>query len=299
MDGTRISRLTALALGAALLASGSPLRADEQSTASPAPTSSPPSAPSQRLQLADVLGQPIFADEIEPDTDRRTQQHAQLAPDEFEAWLLQVRSERLAARIWPALVDRYCRQHNLEPTDAELDAFNGAINAKQQADRQRREKRLAEIAKALDDPTLDDAHRDALKDEQRRLDHTLHDERKFYEVLNVDEQKRLAAIRPQQERRIAREAVLAWKFNKSLYDAYGGRVVFRQAGSEPVEAYHKWLEDHEAQHNFTINDPSLRAKFWESYDATTGRSTVTTPDPFATPWWLLPPPDQEPSSTPQ
>ena len=34
-----------------------------------------------------------------------------------------------------------------------------------------------------------------------------------------------------------------WKMNKTLYEKYGGRVIFQQAGIEPIDAYRAYLKD--------------------------------------------------------
>lgn len=83
---------------------------------------------------------------------------------------------------------------------------------------------------------------------------------------------------------VGRMAVESWKFNKSLYEEFGGRVIFQQAGIEPLDAYRQWLRAEEAAGNFKINDPRWRKAFWEYYNPKYHRF-VTEPDPFALPLW--------------
>ncbi len=37
--------------------------------------------------------------------------------------------------------------------------------------------------------------------------------------------------------------VASWKMNKALFEKYGGRVIFQQAGIEPIDAYRRFLND--------------------------------------------------------
>jgi hypothetical protein len=67
------------------------------------------------------------------------------------------------------------------------------------------------------------------------------------------------------EKSIAEESVRNWKFNQSLYKKYGGRVAFQQAGPEPLDAYRRFLEEHEKRGTFTIFDPNLRQLFWDYF----------------------------------
>ena len=43
--------------------------------------------------------------------------------------------------------------------------------------------------------------------------------------------------------RISEQWVASWKMNKALYEKYGGRIIFQQAGIEPVDAYRAQLKD--------------------------------------------------------
>lgn len=45
------------------------------------------------------------------------------------------------------------------------------------------------------------------------------------------------------KRRISERWVASWKMNKALYGKYGGRIIFQQAGIEPIDAYRDYLRD--------------------------------------------------------
>jgi hypothetical protein len=47
------------------------------------------------------------------------------------------------------------------------------------------------------------------------------------------------------KRQIAQQFVKSWKINKALYAQYGGRVIFQQAGVEPLDAYRDFLKEQE------------------------------------------------------
>lgn len=50
--------------------------------------------------------------------------------------------------------------------------------------------------------------------------------------------------RLEQSRRESSEGwVASWKMNKALFKKYGGRVIFQQAGIEPIDAYRDYLKD--------------------------------------------------------
>jgi len=47
----------------------------------------------------------------------------------------------------------------------------------------------------------------------------------------------------QSERKSSERWVASWKMNKALFQKYGGRVIFQQAGIEPIDAYRDYLKD--------------------------------------------------------
>ena len=71
-------------------------------------------------------------------------------------------------------------------------------------------------------------------------------------------------------RAVARQFIQAFKVNQSLYAEYGGRVLFQQAGPEPIDAYRDFLRDEPAElragraeyadHKPVLDDFRTRAK---------------------------------------
>lgn len=64
---------------------------------------------------------------------------------------------------------------------------------------------------------------------------------------------------------IAAAFIRQWKINRALYQQYGGRIVFQQGGPEPLDAYHKFLDESAARGDFRITNPDLDAGFWRYY----------------------------------
>jgi hypothetical protein len=90
---------------------------------------------------------------------------------------------------------------------------------------------------------------------------------------------------------------MSFKISRSLYQEYGGRVVFQQAGPWPIDAYRSFLEERQEAGAFRILDPDLVAGFWE-YLADDTRHSFYPPDEaepaVSTPWWLQRPPGSLP-----
>jgi hypothetical protein len=59
--------------------------------------------------------------------------------------------------------------------------------------------------------------------------------------------------------------VKQWKVNQSLYRKFGGRIIFQQAGWEPIDAYRRLLEQYETQKSFVVHDAALHAAVYSYF----------------------------------
>ena len=73
-----------------------------------------------------------------------------------------------------------------------------------------------------------------------------------------------AEIRGMREN-MARAIITQWKINRELHREYGGRIIFQQAGPEPLDAYRIFLQEQEALGHFKILDPSFAQEFWHYF----------------------------------
>ncbi len=65
----------------------------------------------------------------------------------------------------------------------------------------------------------------------------------------------------QSRHRISEQWVARWKMNKALYEKYGGRIIFQQAGIEPIDAYRAQLQDIRDKGKLKILKPDYKAVF--------------------------------------
>jgi hypothetical protein len=82
--------------------------------------------------------------------------------------------------------------------------------------------------------------------------------------------------------------VLAWETNRRLYQRYGGRVIFQQAGPEPLDAYRAFLEERQAAGAFELLDDALAEEFWRYFtdeNMHTFYNAADAAEAFRTPWW--------------
>jgi hypothetical protein len=79
----------------------------------------------------------------------------------------------------------------------------------------------------------------------------------------LEERKRACEAMESPERFAAPFVLVSWKFERHLYDKFGGgRVLWQQSGLEAFDATRHWLESEERVGNFQITDPKLRTEFY-------------------------------------
>jgi len=202
------------------------------------------------LALYERLGAPV------PDDER-----VQLIASEKAAIAKMSRAEKrryrkdtLSSMIWRPLMARYVEEHNLKPTDGEINDAQAAFRRLMEPE--------DELSEDFDDESLSREQIEALRKQSEEL-----------------------------ESAMAESSVQLWKFNKALHAEYGGRIIFQQSDPfEPIGAYRGWFEEHERLGDFAIYDAKMRKNFWKYYqDNDRDRWAVSDPDPFRTPWWLMQP----------
>ena len=173
-----------------------------------------------------------------------------------------------------ALLRQFATDHGIEATEEELTAFTdwlAAANRRSLEGFKTQRAELAEALEAADDPL-------AREEIQERLD----------TVVYAIEASLEPPPDPDLVRPVAKGWVESWKIQKALFDRYGGRAHYQQAGVQPFDAVRKFLEEREAEGAFTILDDSYEEKFW-AYWRSDGHLFIPEEEAvelLATPMWL-------------
>lgn len=182
--------------------------------------------------------------------------------------------------IFSALLRHYAEQQKITVTDDEIATFVSHLNRAQEDLATNNQRELAEIEKQLANPALSSQQKTTLESQKQTLEKFQQSQQQLKSTPPAEADEFQAA-----QRRIAREFVGRWKVSKALYDQYGGRIIFQQAGPEPIDAYRDFLKAEQQSGNFKILDPKVEADFWRYF--TDDKMHVFSQDTtvFTTPWW--------------
>lgn len=199
--------------------------------------------------VAEILGKPVTLTDLDAGVAANLPKSA-TADDK-----LRHRKERLRGLVWSAVFDDYARQRRLEPTAAEIES-NIRSNARLRAQlHTEREQQRAALVEELKTPSLSTARRQQAQQHLNTLDSIrVFDAQREQELHDPERRK----MQQEAERQVAAHWVRGWKINQALYREFGGRIIFQQAGWEPIDAYRKLLDQYAAKKVFVVHDPALR-----------------------------------------
>ncbi len=195
------------------------------------------------------------------------------------------KKDKLNGLIFGVLLDRFAKANKIEPTEQELDDFVLKTEEREKQQRIKFAEDRKKLVAALEADNLTDRER---KDKESRLQ-TIESILKSIREMKEQTEGMGDRLRTM-KRRNARQFVKSWKINKALYAKYGGRVIFQQAGVEPLDAYRDFLREQEKNGAFRILDKKYEAPFWR-YFTNDAMHTFYPENEGAkfinTPWWMM------------
>lgn len=197
--------------------------------------------------VAHVLGKHIAASDIGLEYD--AQGNPNIPKDEASCLISDPISE-LQSKITAEVARDYVTSKHLKATDEEirqLQVYQVNFAAKDQVKRQ---KELAQLDERLKTTALNPKEKE--KAEHRRTT-----------LLRLTKSDNIEARATVEElRSVYAPWIETWKFNKAVYEQYGGAVAITKLGPDPVEATNRLLEQYEKDGKLLILNTDLKSAFW-------------------------------------
>ena len=189
--------------------------------------------------------------------------------------------DNLSGLILGALLEEFAKENKIEPTKKELNVFTLKMEEKKKQHQIKFEQDRKKLLKELKSTALSVQDR---KEKESQLE-------MIERILKTNRQvKKQTKGMEEQWRPIAQQIVRMWKVNKALYAKYGGRVIFQQAGVEPIDAYRDFLKDQQKKGTFQILDKKYEVSFWKYFTNDAMHTFYLKEDGakfINTPWWLM------------
>ena len=197
------------------------------------------------------------------------------------------KNDALSGLIMGELFQRFAKENNITPMEKELDEFASGMEKSEKRQRAKIEADRVRLRKELENESLGDKDRKA-KEKWLKNVETVLVSRSAGPYLTSEQER---ANRSSQ-REMGRIFVQRWKINRALFRKYGGRAIFQQAGPEPLDAYRKFLRDHERRGSFKIHDAAVAKSFWNYFVNEKMHVFVSgkqAEELINTPWWKMRP----------
>lgn len=202
--------------------------------------------------IAEVLGQKVYLGNIEPNSDVK-RKHQESEPNErFNLWLKQTRASDLG-RYFKPLWDEYAKEKELTVTEQEIKEFNERMINFMTAEKEKQKKKRDNLARELIAENIENTKRAELE--------------KSFNLYNrlIDSFREPNLIFQNTHNNVAQSVILNWKIYKELYKQYKGRVIFQQAGPEPLDAFRKFFEEQQSKGKFKFYNKDAEDLFWDYY----------------------------------
>jgi hypothetical protein len=231
----------------------------------------------EETPVARVLDRTITLGEINPSQAMIDQNGAGMTAEQLAEWKAQLRQSNLGGYFRP-LFERYAEQSEITVTDADIEQYNQAMLRSRERQLNKVQTKTGSLEKELQAKNIDDAVRDELTEQLEMYTRFMEIEEKSKDLYRNNSNP------------IAGTVIRQWKINQHLYKQYGGRVIFQQAGPEPLDAYRKFLEERQQQGDFEFYNEQAADLFWEYYRNdkmhTFTSDVAEAKKMMETPWWL-------------
>jgi hypothetical protein len=204
--------------------------------------------PGSAAIVAQVLGKRITANEIGLKFEATGKPI--ISKDDPSSCAVSDPVTELIGKITAEILQDYVAKNNLKATDAEVQEFQISQERFMGEARARWQKESTELQERLRSDTLKPKEREDAKKRAATLAFNLQNE-----TINGDLSK-------EDLRSIYAPFIEAWKFNKSVYERYGGTVAITKFGPDPVEATKRLLKEYERDKKLEVCNPILRKSFW-------------------------------------
>lgn len=208
----------------------------------------------QCVVVATVFSQSICQSDIALPEEQLGANAASELDSRLQLELLRIEKAHLLYKIRAVAAEHLLPKGSYRPSQDEIDLFEDFMVRSRARETRDEKEILAAAEHLLKTHEYEERFRQSLRDtiasakriivvyeridDEKRANEE--DRRKRFgdEAVVKFRQQRVRSRRGNSERWVAR-----WKMNKALHKKYGGRIIFQQAGIEPIDAYREYLKD--------------------------------------------------------
>jgi hypothetical protein len=207
--------------------------------------------------IAKVCDHNVSFVNIEPNSAVKSKYQKSEPNEQFKLWLKQTRASNLS-RYFKPLWDEYVKEKGLEVTQQEINDCKERMINFLTSQKERQKKVRDSLAKELLAANLGDTKKAELEKSFKlynSLAERSPDAKLLYQSTDSNSSKVV--------NNSTKAFILNWKINRELYKQYKGRMIFQQAGLEPLDAYRLFFEEQQSKGKFKFCNKDAEDLFWD------------------------------------
>jgi hypothetical protein len=240
--------------------------------------------------LVEVLGHKVCLKDIEPSSESKKKQQESTTGDKFAMWLKQTRASNLG-RYFKPLWDEYAKDKGIVVTAQEIKEYKEKMISFMASQKIEWKRKRDNLAKELAAENLKDDKKAELEKLFNLYDWLIEkspDSNLIYYSSDSNTAKSIDDM--------TKSLILNYKIYQALYHQYKGRVIFQQAGPEPLDAFRQFFEKQQSKGKFKFYNKDAEDLFWDYY-RNVGHTCITDPKEVEktmnTKWWLQDKPKED------
>jgi hypothetical protein len=232
--------------------------------------------------LVEILGQKVYFKDIEPNLDAQAKKRGTMTNEQFTLWLKQTRSSNLG-RYFKPLWNEYVKEKRIVVTEREIKEYKDKMISFMTAQKQEWKRKRDNLARELIAENLKEDKKAELEKNfnlYNRLIEKSPDPNLIYYSSDPNTAKLIDDV--------PKSFIRSCKINQALYHQYKGRVIFQQAGPEPLDAFRQFFEKQQSKGKFKFYNKDAEDLFWDYYK-NVKHTFLSDPNEVErmmnTPWW--------------
>lgn len=227
--------------------------------------------------LVEVLGQKVYFKDIEPSSDAKKKQQVSAL------WLKQTRASNLG-RYFKPLWNEYAKEKGITVTEQEIKEYKEKMISFMTSQKIEWKRERDNLAKELVAENLKDDKKAELEKNFNLYDRLIEKSPDLNLIYYSSDSNTAKSVND-----ATKSAILNYKIYQALYRQYKGRVIFQQAGPEPLDAFRQFFEEQQSKGKFKFYNKDAEDLFWDYY-RNVKHTFISDPNEVEkamnTPWWL-------------
>lgn len=210
--------------------------------------------------VAEIAGEEVVFEQLLPSKESREARAERLSKRAYSRWIFRYAASSLRLRALRTFRAQLREELGIEPSNDQIESFIYSMNLADTRERDEVRKKIAQLEQELEDVKPNSATYAKIIADLGAL-------RERLALLKANKEFRDAHpdLHAGLDKKVAHRALTIWLIDRELYLRYGGRVAFRYAGPEPIDAYIALLKERQEAGELAFYSSVLEQEFWRYF----------------------------------